>query len=202
MDWFQKNDSAELLYILTEDITKVDFYFNEVKMNFIQCVLNLLIAFLVCNILLWVIITIPMLIGAYLFMGFFKPFLMAVQYFYGLEGKTQSELLSIYLQTFDGVIMFRNMGNLTFFDSRFIDATESYQRATTHLNNVSGRYIGIRRMFLNTYFIFLVYTIPIIIKDGFQSNALWLWKPWVTPLAVSWAVRMVRYTNEIFTVLG
>jgi ABC-type multidrug transport system fused ATPase/permease subunit len=202
MDWFQKNDSSELLYILTEDITKVDFFFNEVKMDFIECVLNLFIAFLICNILLWVIITVPMLIGAWMFMDYFKPYLMATQYFYGLEGKTQSELLSIYLQTFDGVIMFRNMGNLTFFDSRFIDATESYQRATTHLNNISGRYIGIRRMFLNTYFIFLVYTIPIIIKEGFQSNTLWLWTPWVTPLAVSWAVRMVRYTNQIFGVLG
>jgi len=32
MDWFQTNPASALIFILTEDITKIDFYFNETKM--------------------------------------------------------------------------------------------------------------------------------------------------------------------------
>lgn len=95
------------------------------------------------------------------------------------------------------------MGNPTFFDSKFIDATETFQRATTHLNNVSGRFIGIRKMVMNTYFVFLVYTIPIIIKELILPyKTIWMWETWITPLCVSWTIRMTRYTNQLFNILG
>ena len=40
MDWFQANSSSGLVYILTEDITKIDFHFNEAKMKLIEVVFN------------------------------------------------------------------------------------------------------------------------------------------------------------------
>jgi len=204
MDWFQTNSSSELIYMLTEDVTKIDFFFNETKIALIETVFNLIIAFIICNIFLWLLMTIPLAIGCYVFYPVFKKYLSAVQYFYRLESSTKAELLNIYLQTYEGIIMFRNMNKLKFFDSRFCDATENFQRATTHLNNVSGRYIGVRKFFLNTYFVALVYFIPIFIKEVIhkETTSLWLTSTWQTPLSVSWTYRLVRSTNSLFNHLA
>ena len=204
MDWFQKNSSAGLVYILTEDITKIDFHFNESKMKLIEVCFNQIIAFLVCNLLLWVLMTIPLAIGIYVFYPFFTRYLKATQHFYKLEQTTKAELLSMYLQTYEGAIMFRNMGMPRFFDNRFADATETFQRATTHLNNVCGRYIGVRNFLLNTYFVFLVYFIPIIIKEGIHKGTkdLWLSEKWMVALAISWTYKLIRFTNNLFGILA
>jgi len=129
---------------------------------------------------------------------------MAVQHFYKLEQATKAELLSMYLQTYEGAIMFRNMGMPRFFDNRFADANETFQRATTHLNNVCGRFIGVRNFVLNTYFVFLVYFIPIIIKEGIHksNDSLWLSAGWMMPLAISWTYKLIRYFNKLFGILA
>ena len=129
---------------------------------------------------------------------------MATQHFYKLEQTTKAELLSMFLQTYEGAIMFRNMGMPRFFDNKFADATETFQRATTHLNNVCGRYIGVRNIVLNTYFVFLVYFIPIIIKEFIHkaTTTLWLSEGWMTPLAVSWTYKLIRFTNNLFGILA
>merc|ERR1711976_711016 len=204
MDWFQRNSASGLVYILTEDVTKIDFFFNEAKMDFIEVCFNLLFAAIICNLLLWVLMTVPLIVGLYLFWPFFRKYLMAVQHFYQLEQVYKADLLSMFLQTYEGAIMFRNMGKPRFFDNRFADATETFQRATTHLNNVSGRFIGVRNFVLNTYFIFLVYFIPIIIKEGIHKSTkdLWLSEAWMTPLAISWTYKLVRFTNKIFGILA
>lgn len=200
----KKNSASGLIYILTEDITKIDFFFNEAKMDFIEVCFNILIAALVCNVLLWLLMTIPLAVGLYLFYPFFAKYLKAVAYFYKLEQTTKAELLSMFLQTYEGTIMFRNMGKPRFYDNRFADATETFQRATTHLNNVSGRFIGVRNFVLNTYFVFLVYFIPIIIKEGIHksNDSLWLSEGWMTPLAISWTYKLIRYFNKTFGILA
>ena len=204
MDWFQKNSASGLVYLLTEDITKIDYHFNEAKMDFIEVCFNLLIAALVCNALLWLLMTIPLIIGLYFFYPFFAKYLMAVQYFYKMEQTHKANLLSMFLQTYEGAIMFRNMGKPRFFDSRFADANETFQRATTHLNNVCGRFIGVRNFVLNTYFVFLVYFIPIIIKEGIHksNDSLWLSAGWMMPLAISWTYKLIRYFNKLFGILA
>ena len=128
---------------------------------------------------------------------------MGVQYFYRMEQKSKTNLYSVFLQVYSGIIIYRNKGMPKFFDQTFISASETYSRSLSHVGTTCHRWIGLRIAILNTYFLFLVYFIPIFVTEVIhKSNKdLWLTESWMTPLAVSWTYKAIRYLNQFFIVI-
>lgn len=205
MKWFKSNSSNKLIYILTDDITNIDDSLNELFSKIVDICFSLLLYFVFNTYLLWLIMTIPFIIGLVFFIPLFSRYMAAMQHFYQEEMKNKSELLAIYVQTHESIINFRNMGYKDFFDAKFIDATENYQRAFTHLNNVCGRWMGVRKMMFNTYLLALVYTIPILIKFtgiGKSSGGWWNDENAYLSMEVATTMKMTALINAYLNSVG
>ena len=90
------------------------------------------------------------------------------------------------------------MGNSNFFDSKFCDACENYQRSFNHLNGICGRWIEIRRTVLNTILTFFVYFLPILIRVGEVGNEVKPWSYLTNNSLLSFTISMMNSTRGNF----
>ena len=110
-------------------------------------------------------------------------------------------MLDVYVQAHETIINFRNMGLKDFYDSKFDNATNIYQQAYSHRNKVCHRWIGIRTMIFNTYLLFLVYFIPILVYFTSMKD-LWGLDPVLIAMAVSTTMKLTRLTNSYLKLLA
>lgn len=104
----------------------------------------------------------------------------------------KSDMLAILMTLLSCNLTLRNMGKENYFDEKFNKISNIYQSATSHLGNVSRRWLGIRIQFVSVISTIIIYSYGLLLfyffLDEFLDDRLW-----VISFIFVWDSKLSRY---------
>jgi hypothetical protein len=108
----------------------------------------------------------------------------------------KSDMMAILMNLLSCNLTLRNMGKENYFDEQFNKITNIFQSATSHLGNVSRRWLGIRIQFVSVISTMIIYSYGLLLFHYFPEQIL-NDRLWVISFIFVWDSKLTSKFLEI-----
>ena len=192
LNWMEANYDAEVGFMLSYDMRRIDSRLNLQLENFFEAT-----AFVVGGLLLLnyqymgLVLLIHIFLIVYLFFTL-RLFLKTTKNIVKFIAENTALLQDVLNQTMDQIFMYRVMSADSIMHRKFKNINNEMQRAMTHLGFYCLRWLGVRLGWVNITLIFTAYFIPIVLVV-FLSDLNFELSKFELGLAISWSLKLVGF---------
>lgn len=169
-DWYFQNPASRIVYLMTKDQTVIDHDLPRTLFTTIDTMIVTLAILGILNYCFIGILLVLTIVICYLAYLINIKFDRVSQKLLAITTKSRAELMGVYLDTFDNMIMLRVKGKKNYFVQEFYEKTNQFQMASTNLYNHSMRWLNLRVTFLAVFFIMSITGIPLAYKYYYGSD--------------------------------
>ena len=192
LNWMETNYEAEVDFMLSYDMRRIDSRLNLQIENFIEALTLVLGGLLLLNYLyVGIVLVIHIVLMVYLYFTL-KLFLKTTRNIVKFIAENTALLQDVLNQTMDQVFMYRVMNADSIMHKKFKTVTNEMQRAMTHLGFYCLRWLGVRLGWINITLIFTAYFLPIVMVV-FLSDLNFELSKFELGLAISWSLKLVGF---------
>jgi len=198
-DFYSRVPINRIVYRLTKDLLIVDEELVESMNNFLTEIFFIaggLVVLISITVGVYAIFVIVGLI--YLIIKLRKAFDKSFQ-FLSISISERSELLAVLLKVLNCTLLLRNFGKGAYFDDKINSISNNFQNASSHVANVTGRWVGMRLVIFGFFQMFSILILSIFAADfgvglvGYQF--------WMISFSLTWVNKLVRRSSSLVTTL-
>lgn len=200
--WFNQNPSSRIVYLLTKDQMVTDYDLIRSVFIVMDTFVIIFIIFLTLNYFYLGLMLVICFLLCYVAKSIYDKFQAVSSRLLAFDTKSRAEMIDIYLELFENLVMLRNFGRDKYFDKSFGDKTNEFQMSNTSLNNHSMRWLNIRITFFSMLAIFVIMGLPLISKTAF--NQFYLKENWeltyaanVGPFLITYVLNFSRFLPKM-----
>ena len=195
MLWFIKNPSSRVTFRLTRDQRVIDETLNDILQQTFDALIMVVGGLLILNIIYYGVMAVITIIMMVLTFRILKKFFKVTHSIAQYQAAKKADLQAMYFRAMNDATHFRSLSMLQLLQERFFDASDEFQRMTTHLSFFSQRWLGIRLMYLQGLMILVAYALPFLIKE--YASELFFKQQWQFALAITWSGKIIDHSTNL-----
>ena len=187
LDWLSRNPSSRIFSKITRDQMLIDEDLNSITLTAFANAMNLLVGILVVNYVyrgIFIVFTIIML--AYL-RYLLKTYSKISAPLTTVQASLKTDLYQTYVESIRSFPTMRVNHCDTYLSERFFEMSDKYQCVTSHIFNLSMRWLCLRLAFLTTSIQAVNYLGPVVLILLFRETMLDY--TWENLLAMAWIIK-------------
>lgn len=170
LDWLSQNPTSKIFARMTRDQLLIDEDLNTISLGIFSGLINFLVGLVIVNFLYrGIMLPFSALLIIYI-ISLIKKYSKIVAFLTTEQSIKKTDMYQNYLEASRSFPSMRVNGFNKYLKKRFAETSDLYQNLTSHIFNLSMRWIGIRLTLITTLSQLVNYFLPIILLVSFRST--------------------------------